>query len=119
MRAVESPQQLVHLTAGGFSWEKERHSRGSAVLSDVALVSCQDTLRAVSDTRYLFVKTVFKCFYAKKTTSKPKNPNSSLLENVGQVTKEGIWFKPNVPLFVVNKSDVGHVNIFSHFSFTA
>lgn len=69
--AVESPQQLVHLTAGGFSWEKERHSQGSAVLSHVVLVSCQDTLRAVSDTRYLFFSKQFS------NVSIPKKPQAN------------------------------------------
>lgn len=56
-----------------------------AVLSDVAPVPHQDTIPAVSPRYLFFFKTVFKCFYSKKTPNKPKNPNPNPLENVCQV----------------------------------
>lgn len=120
MCATESPQQLVHLTeATGFSWEKEKHSRGSA-----RLLFSQMWSQCLTRTPYqlflpgisFFSKQFSNVSILKKPQTNPKTQIPTFLKMFAKFTKEGRWFQPGVPLFVVKKSGVGYMNIFSPFS---
>lgn len=102
------------LQAVGFSWKR----RGTVeVLPGCSLRCGLSALPRYPNSFLLgisFFQNSFQMFPFQKAHKQTEIP--TFLKMFAKFTKEGGWFQLNVPLFVVNKSDVDYMNIFSHFS---